>query len=195
MGVTYTNAKGVTYHLCRGTTKTGKERFFFAREECAEPVEELPAGYVISESVNGVVSLARDRPSAILPEEVAAVEQAVRRHPKSGNYRVRKKQNLIEIYERVGPSADLVMELMGKIGMAPRAIPPGLAETLDRQARYSPVLRFRLEDRARRMYRAERMCYLGSIDDFIELGVTGTAAELARRLVPKLGTDDFYELW
>jgi hypothetical protein len=32
MPVTYTNRKGVTYTLCRTTTKTGKARYVFVRE-------------------------------------------------------------------------------------------------------------------------------------------------------------------
>jgi len=42
----------------------------------------------------------------------------------------------------------------------------------------------------------ERMCYRGSIDGWLELMLTsGPVAELARELVPTLGTDQFFELW
>jgi hypothetical protein len=61
MSVTYASRKGLTYYLCRGLTKTGKPRYCFAREIKDEPVAEIPPGYTISESVNGVVSLAKDR--------------------------------------------------------------------------------------------------------------------------------------
>jgi hypothetical protein len=74
MPITYTNRKGVTYHLCRGVTKTGKPRYYFAREPKGEALDEIPPGFKISESVNGVVSLMQDRPSPILPAEVAAVQ-------------------------------------------------------------------------------------------------------------------------
>lgn len=106
MPVAYTNRKGVTYYLCRGVTKTGKPRYYFAREPQGDPVEQIPEGYTISESVNAVVSLVKARPGQILPEEIAAVESAVRRHPKSRNYRVGVKQNRIEVYERRGPDVE-----------------------------------------------------------------------------------------
>jgi hypothetical protein len=93
MPVTYTNRKGLIYYLCRGVTKTSKPRYYFAREIKDEPVEEIPPEYTISESVNGVVSLVKDRPALIRPEETAAVEAAVQRHPKNRNYRVRVKAN------------------------------------------------------------------------------------------------------
>jgi len=42
MTITYTNRKGVTYHLCQGVTKTGKPRYYFARQPKGEPVPEIP---------------------------------------------------------------------------------------------------------------------------------------------------------
>src|SRR5947199_10565640 len=76
MPVSYTNRKGVTYTLYRGQTRTGKPRYYFGRpgQDQGEPVTELPSGYTISESVNGVVSLVKDRPALTQPPEVATVE-------------------------------------------------------------------------------------------------------------------------
>jgi len=98
MPVTYINRKGTTYYLCKGITKTGKPRYFFAREPKGEPVEEVPAGYRISESVNGVVSLARDTPPEIRSDELRAVESAIQRRPRSGNHRAAIKRDRIEVY-------------------------------------------------------------------------------------------------
>ena len=106
MPVTYTNRKGIAYCLCRSVTKTGKHRYYFAREPKGEVVEEIPAGYKIGESANGLVFLKKDRPAQIPPAEVAAVEAAVKRHPKSRNYRVSVKHDRIEIHERIGPDAE-----------------------------------------------------------------------------------------
>ena len=77
MPSTYTNRKGVTFYLCQGVTKTGKTRYYFARQPKGDPVEAIPAGYLIRESVNGVVSLAKSEPHLIDPHEVDAIEQAV----------------------------------------------------------------------------------------------------------------------
>jgi len=59
--------------------------------------------FVISESINGVVSLAKDRPALILPEEVTVVEDAVKQLSDARRYRVAVKHNQIESYERVSP--------------------------------------------------------------------------------------------
>src|SRR2546428_7982067 len=84
--VTYTNRKGLTYYLCRRTTTTGRARYVFAREPQGEAVADLPLGYHISESGNGVVSLGKDVPVAIPPQEGGVVDPAVRRHPPAPRY-------------------------------------------------------------------------------------------------------------
>jgi len=196
MPITYTNRKGVTYYLCQGVTRTGKPRYYFAREPQGDPLEQIPAGYIISESVNGIVSLVRACPAQILPDEVAAVESAVRRHPKSRNYRVGIKQNRIEVYERVGPDVDNLAPIFRELGVMGPGLTERLQARLDQNAQFAPVMRFILKDTERRIFQAQRMCYRGSIDGFIDLhGELGAIEELARQLVPTLGTDEFFELF
>ena len=112
MPVNYTNRKGMMYTLYRGQTKTDKPRYYFGRpgNGQGEPVTELPPGYMISESVNGVVSLVKDRPTLFQPEEVAAIEAAVQQHPETRRYRVAVKHDKIEIYEYVGPDYDALLD-------------------------------------------------------------------------------------
>ena len=197
MPVSYTNRKGATYALYRGQTRTGKPRYYFGRpgQDQGEPVAEIPPGYAINESVNGVVSLAKGRPALIQPEEVAAVEAEVQRHPEAHRYRVAVKGNRIEIYEQVGPDYNELVSALHIPGLSR----PGLAEELraleERHAHYTPVLRFTLLDPKQRRFSSERMSSLGGIDDWLELGQTGPVAELAAALIPTLGTEQFFELW
>jgi hypothetical protein len=194
MPVTYTNRKGVTYTLCQGVTKTGKPRYYFARDpEGRRVVEELPEGWGISESINGIVSLVKDRPQQILPEEIAAVEEAVQKHPKARNYRVNVKHDRIEIYELTGPDTDALISDLRESGMLFPGKETTLRTFLEGGARFTPVLRFILADKEQRTFYAERWCYLGSIDDWIFV-TTGTVNELAGRMIPTLGTDAFFEL-
>jgi hypothetical protein len=183
--------------LYRGQTRTGKPRYYFGRPDQGqgELVTELPPGFTISESVNGVVSLVKDRPALIQPDEVAAVEAAVQQHPEARRYRVAVKGNRIEVYEQVGPDYKALVSELHIPGLSR----PGLAEQLraleERHAHYMPVLRFILLDPKQRWFGAQRMSSLGSIDDWMELGQTGPVAKLARALIPTLGTEQFYELW
>ena len=124
---------------------------------------ELPPGFTISESVNGVVSLVKGK--------------------------------RIEVYEQIGPDYN---ELVSELHI-PGLSRPGLAEELraleERHAHYTPVLRFTLLDSKQRLFGSERMSSLGGIDDWLELGQRGPVTELARALIPTLGTDAFFELW
>jgi hypothetical protein len=195
MPITYTNRKGVTYLLYRTVTGAGVSRYVFAREARGEPVEVLPEGHTITESVNGQVSLTKHRPSPILPAEVASVEAAVRRHPRAANYRVGIKGKTIEVYERAGPDMDELVAIFAEqaVGIPASRLASARVEH-DRRARFKPVLRFILQDAAQRRFHPQRWCYLGRIDGWLSLLATGSLEQLAARLVPALGTDEFFEL-
>ena len=196
MRITYTNRKGVTFYLGRGVTKTGKPRYFFARDpDKGAPVEAIPEGCEILESVNGVVSLAKARPALIRSEELAFVQAAVAVHPKSGNYRVDVKGELIVVYEREGADPDLVArDLAGSLDLPFAFLAARMRESFDQSARFTPVLRFILADEAKRTFYVERWCYLGSIDDWVNIGAAGQLSRWVKQTVPKLGTDAFFEL-
>jgi hypothetical protein len=117
MSISYTNRKGLTFYLRQGVTKTGKPRYYFAREPKDQPVEQIPAGFEISESVNGIVSLIKAKPRLILPTEVVAVEAAVQRHRKARNYRVSVKPNEIQVYELVGPDPEDLIAALRQDGL------------------------------------------------------------------------------
>lgn len=194
MPVTYTNRKGTTYYLCRSVTRTGKPRYYFAREPKGEPVEEIPEGYRIGESVNGLVFLEKERAEQILPAEVAAVEAAVARHPKPRNYRVSVKHDRIEVYERIGPDpGELASRIAGSSGVF-RGKEAAMREFLEEGSRFTPVLRFILADAERRIFRVERMHY-GGRDEWFEIRAEGPVDKLAKNLIPTLGTHRFTDLW
>ena len=197
MPVSYTNRKGHTYTLYQGQTKTGKPRYYFARsnQSQGEPVTELPPGFTISESINGVVSLAKERPALIQQEEVAVVEAEVQQHPEARRYRVAARHDRIEVYEQVGPDYEDFLSIMRPFGVSRPGITEQLRAEQERHAQYTPVFRFTLLDPTRREFSVERMCYRASIDGWLKLVRTGPVAKLANELIPTLGTDEFYELW
>ncbi|MDI6770499.1 MAG: hypothetical protein QMD04_12610 [Anaerolineales bacterium] len=194
MPITYTNRKGFKYFLNKGVTKTGKPRYTFAREQKGEPIDEVPQGYEIEESVNGIVSLVKVRPKLIPYEESACVEDALERHPKSRNYRAAVKDKQIIVYEAVGGDMGSLLDIFDFADNRP-GFRKHMQDFEDRHAQYTPVMRFILNDTETREYHAERWCYRGSVDDWIYAGHSGKIEQLARELVPTLGTDDFYELY
>src|SRR5437667_10363870 len=57
--ITHTNAKGKTYYLHQGTTKTGKPKYYFSMESNGELAESIPDGFEIYENPNAQVFLRR----------------------------------------------------------------------------------------------------------------------------------------
>jgi len=190
MPFTYTNRKGFTYYLCQATTKTGKTRTYFARAPKDTPVEKLPEGYQVEESVNAVVSVVKASPKLVSPEELATVEAALKKLPKSHKYRARIKNKQIIIYESRGADFD---EMMAGIGWS---MPASIGrEFEERHARFSPIMRFILEEPEERIFSPQRWCFRGSIDDWIDIQSPAKIEVLAKNLLPTLGTDDFFELF
>jgi hypothetical protein len=194
MAVTYTNRKGSTYTLARTETRTGKARYVFTREPHGELVAALPPATRISESVNGVVSLVKDTPSAIAATEVAILEQIVRQHPQARHYRVGMHGKHLEVYERSGPEAEEVAAIFGDIGLRPVRLQQ-LRDSLDRHARWTAVLRFQLADSEQRTFWLERRCYLGGMDDWLPMSGSGSLADLAHEVIPLLGTEELFDRW
>jgi hypothetical protein len=128
MPITYTNRKGFTYFLNKGVTKTGKPRYYLAREQMGETIDRL----------------------------------------------------------RI---------ILGQVGLKIDRVEDRLKAELDRYVQFTPVMRFILDDPKTRKYHAERWCYRGSIDDWIYASHSGKIDQLAIKLTPKLGTEEFYELY
>ena len=65
MAFQYTNTKGNTYilHHRKTTLKNGTEQtiYFFGKEEKEGALDAVPAGYVVSESKNGLPVLKKDK--------------------------------------------------------------------------------------------------------------------------------------
>ncbi|MFQ5599614.1 MAG: hypothetical protein ACE5G2_03570 [Candidatus Krumholzibacteriia bacterium] len=184
--ITYTNRVGRKYQLCEVTTKTGKRRYVFSREPTGKPLETIPAGYEISESINGQVSLRKAGASPIQREEIETVESALRCHEHLARYKVGAHRNAVVVFEPDRGVFDVCREL---------GVGPSDLEGLASRVRYSAVLRFVLVRERPRRFVAERMCYRGSIDGWLSLHDVGSLSKLADRYLPHLGRDSFFELW
>lgn len=190
MAFTYTNRNGRTYHLHRRETARGT-RFVFAREPGEGAIEEIPEGHEVRENVNGVVSLARARPRKIGEDEQRVMVSALAGLGLS-EYRVEVKDNAIVVFEpdRSGAEMEQILQHLGLGGGRPmtRAM-----EVMNRNRRFSPVLRFVLSDRRERVFHAERMTYTGEGGWSWPLD-QGSLADLAEDILPHLGKDSFFEL-
>jgi len=210
--LSYTNRRGVTYFVHEVRTRAGRRRYV-AKRVRKGALAELPEGLEIAENVNGQVSVRAARPRAIPPEEEQAVREALERHERA-RWRVEVKDRDIIVHE---PDYDLdgVTELLdplagwGVLGPAldahmrkhvgdaawdaeRRRRKDEARRRLERRMRYSPVLRFRLDDPDRRLFSVERMCYRGE-GGWLWLKTGLSLDDACNRYVPLLGTDEMYE--
>jgi len=199
MPVTYTNRKSRKYYLCQGVTKSGKPRYYFSREQKGRPLEEVPEGFEIRESVNGIVSLSKIRPKFILDREIEIIKSEIAKHPHAKKYPFDIKSKKIVIYEQAGPDLLEAATMLAKEFGFPGVITDDVVRTLEKDCDihtdYTPIMKFILSDQIKRLFRAQRMCYLGNIDDWIDIEFDKSIDELASTLIPTLGTDDLFELF
>src|SRR4030095_2958088 len=59
---------------------------------------------------------------------------------------------------------------------------------------YSRMLVFQLVDAPRRIFQTQRYCFLGSVDDWIEIGKPGKLPALVKKYVKHLGQDSVVSL-
>ncbi len=183
MPVQYTNRKGQTYYLHRGTGKSGQSTYYFSMKTAGSLADSIPQGYEIYENPNALVYLRKIQPRLITEEEVNLVKKGVERFSILEEYQIHVKKNMILVYT---PDQDVngLLELFSSIPTVSRVDAKGvLARTLS----YSPELRFVLIDQENRIFQTERYCYLGSVDDWIEIGDPDSLAKLVKKYIRNLG--------
>jgi hypothetical protein len=188
MAVQHTNRKGQTFYLHQGTTKTGKPKYFFSLNNIGELTYAVPQGFEIYENPNGRVFLRRRQPKLITDEELVVVEEGLMRYSHQKKCRVEVRQSVITVF---APDQNLT-ELEQTMGLV-----TGLkgAGVLDRFISYSPLLQFVLINKEVRTFITRRYCFLGSVDDWIEIGRPDRLATQVKKYVRHLGQDSFYELY
>jgi hypothetical protein len=191
MTVTHTNRKGKTYYLHQGITKTGKPKYFFALRDKGELVEDVPSGYEIYENPNAQVFLRRKRPSIITDGEIAIVEAGMRQYCRVKDFIIDVKKNTIIIFT---PDQDVDF-LVDSLSFLPGARSDKAQAIRQIALSYSPMLQFVLMDKTKREFEVRRYCFLGSIDDWIGIGKTGSLSELVETYVQHLGEESYFELY
>ncbi len=202
MTVEYTNRTGKTYYLRAGKTKTGKPRYFFSvkPDGMGEAVDQIPAGFEVYEHPEDArVFLRKTRSQLITDLEQHFVKKALKSLSASKRYRIDCKDEYVTIYESdvdQGEMSTMFDRFLGTVPLAPGMTRTEALDFLTRitDKQYTAKLRFRLVDHERRTFIAERFCFRGAIDDWIELAGPCALDTLVTNYVKFLGTDQFYDL-
>lgn len=134
----------------------------------------MPAGYEIYEEPNGKVYARKKVTTLITPEEIAVVNDGMLRFCEIEDFKLDVKKESVDIYTNENGKLESIVPVQ--------------------KWHYGTQLRFRLVDSEARIFTVERFCYLGSIDDWIDLDSSADLGELVHEYAPHLGKASFYEL-
>lgn len=153
-------------------------------------VDEIPEGFEIYENYNSQVFLRKIQPKLVTDDEIAVVEEGMRRYSESKFHYIEVKINKIVIYSTT-QDVDALSEILK---YSPITKDVGFDKALVSRIRYLPMLQFVLVDDKKRLFRPERFCFLGSIDDWIIIGGAGRLENLVKTYVRHIGKESFYSM-
>ncbi len=186
----YTNRKEKTYYLHAATTKTGKIRYVMTKDS-EGALTELPEGYGITESINGVVSVGQIKPKLITEAEEAMVKLELMKLGLK-NYRCEVKGQYITVYEPLYRKSDFSETLEVEMGLFAMLKKDFISESIEKGP-FDPVMRFGVFDKKKRLFSVERMTFRGRCN-WMPLSNCKTLEELVGKYLKHLGKDSFYEL-
>lgn len=193
MPITHVNRRGKTYYLHIGKTKTGKEKYFFSLKSNGTLAETIPDGYEVYENPDARVYIRIIQPKLITDIEKAMVDKGMRQYLTVKNYQIDIKKDIITIYT-ADQSGGGLSDALHSIFLATDRSKEFIDNIVEQYLTYTPMLRFILIDEEKREFVAERYCFRGSIDDWIEIGGPDTLEKLVKKFAKHLGKDSFYDL-
>jgi hypothetical protein len=192
MPITHVNAKGQTYYLHQGTTKTGKPKYHFAMKREGNLADRIPEGFEIYENPNAQVFLRRIPPTIITDEERETVEDGMRKSASVTDYKIDVRGKAIVVYT-ADQDVDTLAGMLREFHPDPMSNPTVVA-LLRGAIHYSPMMQFILDDPERRLFTAQRSCFRGSIDDWIDID-HGKLPTLVRTYGKHLGNASSFALF
>jgi hypothetical protein len=119
------------------------------------------------------------------------VEDGMHKYADVQDYKIDVKGNAIVIYT-ADQDSDALVNLFQDVGsMRDEA---QIRRAIRREITYSPMLQFVLSNDKLRTFVAQRYCYRGAIDDWIDIG-HGPLATLVKKSVKHLGKESYFDLF
>lgn len=190
MPIQHVNRKRQKYYLHEGRTKTGKPTYFFSMKIEGSLVEEIPEGCEIYENPNAQVFLRKIQPQVISDKEKAVIDKYINKLKNDRSYIVDVKGKTITIHESLQTN-HFIDDLLHGFALMKNVDAVELSQKSDY---YQPIMRFVLDDVENRVFRIERYCFRGSIDDWLFLDNSNNLESLAKKYKRHLGSESFYEL-
>jgi hypothetical protein len=193
MAVEYVNRKGDRYYLHQGTTKGGKPKYYMSKKP-GDGVEAIPEGFEIREDpAYGLVTLRRIKPTRIRPEEREQLARWARQLSGTESFLVDVEGDNLIVYasdQEPGETDRFLEKMIGPFA----ARVASMRAYLLASSPYSAMFRFALRDDKKRLFSVDRWCFLGSIDDWFPLASAKPLEDQARKYLPHLTRQSFFEL-
>ena len=190
MSLKYINRKNQEYYLHQGITKTGKPKYYFSMKKKGTLTDVIPDGYEIYENPNGRVFLRKIKVKIIMDNELVIVEKELKKYLEY--YKIDVKKNLIIIFTPI-QNINSILEIFNIPYNAVKT--PSVENLLNEITDYAPTMQFVLIDKEKRIFITRRYCYLGSIDDWIDIGEPNTLENLVKEYIKHIEKDSYYELF
>jgi hypothetical protein len=186
---TYTTRRGKTYYLHTGPKRGGGIQHYVSADPAGSVAEAVPEGFEIHETPNGQVYVRKKKPARIQPTELELVEgELQKRQTTQCCYLAEVSDEKIIIHEgntRIGTLREINMRYSAS----------ELEEYAIRNAHYVPVMRFVLQYESKRVFRPERYCFRGGVEDRISIGEPDQLGKITSKFLKHLGRDSIYELY
>jgi hypothetical protein len=191
MTLQHTNRRGKIFYINQGVTTTGKPKYYFSSNSEGNLINEVPEGFEVYENPNAQVFLRKIQPKIITDEEVAVVDNGMKKFTQLKYYLIDVKKNTIILFLSNQNPVNLSEIFQSYHKFDAIDIPSVLPKYLD----YSPLMQFVLIDENKRIFNPQRYCFRGSVDDWIDIGESGKLPELVKTYLKHLEQDSFYDLF
>lgn len=191
----HTNRKGDRYFVFEGKTKTGKPKFFVSRKPSSDGgnrIDSLPEDFELFEDPSShVVTVRRRKPTRIKQFEADLIRDLAIKLSSHTVVQAVIDGDYIVLYAPDQDSRDLGEMFEGMLGSI-----GSIANSIASRGRYTAVMRFKLADEDNRLYQASRYCFRSSMEGWLRLPARAAPLEtLAKKYLPHIGNDSFYELF
>lgn len=199
--ITYTNRFGDVYYLRKTASGRGQgTQIVCSKKHTADALEELPDGMEIAESPNGKVSCRVKLESTIPAADVNRLNSLAKQLASHAFVAVELKKDSMVVHsaskERLKALACLLGASPAELGLQMQKGSKPLPVDFERLVRnYQPALLFSLVEPETKTYSVLRKCYMDSIrGEWLPLA-TGELTKLAKKYLPHLEQESFFELF
>ncbi len=177
-----------------GNDQDGQAELLHGGKRSGEPVEEMPEGYELFEHPEqGLVFVRKIRPSRILPEERDNLMAWTRELAGTEYFIVGVEDDSLVVYSPGNAPAESGA-IFDKLGPVLPGRMAELEEYFAKNAAYSAMFRFKLVDEEKRLFSVDRWCFKGSINSWFPLASGQSLENQARKFLPHLCEESFFEL-